>query len=75
MPFRRAAAHGRRRLSRTRVEQAVRETQTRLEVHSLGDTETLDDGRKQVLVHLLDTFTDPAPGIAGRSTVDRRLGG
>ncbi|GAA2861397.1 hypothetical protein [Nonomuraea rubra] len=47
------------RLSRTRVEQAVRETKTKQIVHMVGGTESLDDGRKQVLVHLLDKFDDP----------------
>ncbi|MFI6296807.1 hypothetical protein ACIBEJ_34820 [Nonomuraea sp. NPDC050790] len=40
------------------MEQHVRETKTREAVHFVGTTENLDDGRKQVLVHLLDKFKD-----------------
>lgn len=46
------------RLSHTRVEQAVRETKTRSTVYFVGDTKTLDDGRKQVLLHFVDRFYD-----------------
>ena len=64
----------RRRLSRTRVEQAVRETKTRPAVHFVGDTRTLDDGRKQVLVHFLDRFSDLSESPAAVQLVDALKG-
>lgn len=49
----------RRRLSRTAVEQAVRETKTRDSIEKIHDTEKIGEGRHQVDVVLVDTFADP----------------
>lgn len=58
MPFRMPSEPRRRRLSRTTVDQAIRDTKTRAIVFFVCDTKTLDDGRKQVLLHLVDRFYD-----------------
>jgi hypothetical protein len=58
-----------RRLSRTAVEQATRETQTRDFVDHIGDTEKLADGRREVTVILFDSFEDPRSTPAGEALI------
>lgn len=63
------------RLSRTRVEQAVRDTKTRPVIHFVGDTKTLDDGRRQVIVNFLYRFHDArAESPAAAQLMDALVG-
>lgn len=58
-----------RRLSKTAIAEALRETKTLAFVEWIGDTETLPDGRREVRVTLFDSFEDPRQTPAGETLI------
>lgn len=59
-----------RRLNKTAVEEAIRETRTRQFVENVGITLKKADGRHEVTVNLFDTFDDPRQTPAGKALID-----